>query len=87
MSDLDDAIERLNPDASPQYLYRGPSNDALLAPGGPARLADATPKEGWRRAVEYLGSFLGVVRDAEMDAALAANPYDGFTRKEQNGGE
>lgn len=26
MSDLDDAIERLNPDASPQYLYRGPSN-------------------------------------------------------------
>jgi hypothetical protein len=25
---LDDAIERLNPDASPQYLYRGPSNTA-----------------------------------------------------------
>lgn len=28
MSDLDDAIERLNPDASPKHVYRGPSSIA-----------------------------------------------------------
>lgn len=48
--------------------------DALLALGGPVRLADATPEQAWDEGYGVGARFLP--RDT--------NPYDGFTRKEQN---
>jgi hypothetical protein len=59
------------------YLDRA---DALLAPGGPVRLADATPEQAWDECV-------AAAKRVKPWSHVPANPYDGFTRKEQNDGE
>jgi hypothetical protein len=74
--------ERRGRDGVPESIWA--EADALLAPGGPVQLADATPEQAWdegmqaglRRAdFEYGHALIQVVK---------TNPYDGFTRKETN---
>ena len=67
--------ERRGRDGVPESIWA--EADALLAPGGPVRLADATPEQGWEEGHTHCFH-------VEDPNSRERNPYDGFTRKEQN---
>ena len=71
------------------YLSDGEAEwvaDALLAPGGPVQVVEVTAEQAWDECQAATSE--AWFRDAGYgNVQLPENPYDGFTRKEQTGGE
>lgn len=85
MSDLDDAIERLNPDASPQYLYRGPSNTVDVEDDLRLLIAAARERDALAAVIEEARAACRIplavtVAGSSMAEAAAAGTAAGIDR-------
>jgi hypothetical protein len=68
-------------------VWNGHLADALLAPGGPVQVADATPEQAWAHVVRLIETHITRAPLGGVYARLFENPYVGNSRKEQSNGE
>lgn len=69
------------------WLYDAPDIASELIASGDVQVADATPEQAWREGFEAHRRTEQRARRVGEPWVFERNPYEGFTRKEQNDGE